>query len=444
LAYKPGLDMYYWNKEIECMDRDRLRDLQGERLRATVRRAYDHVPFYRKKLDEVGLNPDDIRTINDMSKIPFTTKDDLRDNYPFNLFAVPLEEVVRIHASSGTTGKQTVVGYTRNDIETWSEVMARTLGAGGTTKGDIVQNAYGYGLFTGGLGAHYGAERIGASVVPISGGNTKRQLQIMEDFGSTVLCCTPSYALFLGEAAAEQGLDTSKLPLKVGFFGAEPWTDSMRREIEAKLAIDALDIYGLSEVIGPGVSYECMEKAGLHVNEDHFYPEIIDPVTGESLPDGSKGELVFSCITKEALPLLRYRTRDITFLYDQPCECGRVFRRMNRVLGRTDDMLIIRGVNVFPSQIESVLVDIEGTEPHYLIVVDREVGRMDEMEVWVEVSPSMVSDEVKKLEALEKVIIKELEAALNVSLRVRLVEPKTIARSEGKAKRVVDRRDLNK
>lgn len=436
--------MYYWNKEIECMDRGKLRDLQGERLRATVRRAYDHVPFYRKKFDEAGLNPDHIRTIEDISKVPFTTKEDLRDNYPFNLFAVPLEEVVRIHASSGTTGKQTVVGYTRNDIDTWSEVMARTLGAGGTTKGDIVQNAYGYGLFTGGLGAHYGAERIGASVVPISGGNTKRQLQIMEDFGSTVLCCTPSYALFLGEAAAEQGIDTSKLPLKVGFFGAEPWTDSMRREIEAKLAIDALDIYGLSEVIGPGVSYECMEKTGLHVNEDHFYPEIIDPATGESLPDGSKGELVFTCITKEALPLLRYRTRDITFLYEQPCQCGRVFRRMNRVLGRTDDMLIIRGVNVFPSQIETVLVDIEGTEPHYLIVVDREAGRMDEMEVWVEVSPSMVSDEVKKLEALEKTIVKELEAALSVSLRVRLVEPKTIARSEGKAKRVVDRRDLNK
>lgn len=426
------------------MDRGKLRDLQGERLRATVRRAYDHVPFYRKKFDEAGLNPDHIRTIEDISKVPFTTKEDLRDNYPFNLFAVPLEEVVRIHASSGTTGKQTVVGYTRNDIDTWSEVMARTLGAGGTTKGDIVQNAYGYGLFTGGLGAHYGAERIGASVVPISGGNTKRQLQIMEDFGSTVLCCTPSYALFLGEAAAEQGIDTSKLPLKVGFFGAEPWTDSMRREIEAKLAIDALDIYGLSEVIGPGVSYECMEKTGLHVNEDHFYPEIIDPATGESLPDGSKGELVFTCITKEALPLLRYRTRDITFLYEQPCQCGRVFRRMNRVLGRTDDMLIIRGVNVFPSQIETVLVDIEGTEPHYLIVVDREAGRMDEMEVWVEVSPSMVSDEVKKLEALEKTIVKELEAALSVSLRVRLVEPKTIARSEGKAKRVVDRRDLNK
>jgi phenylacetate-CoA ligase len=436
--------MYYWNKEVECMDLGTLRRLQGERLQQSVARAYENVPFYKKKLDEAGVSPRDIRSIDDITKIPFTTKDDLRDNYPFKLFAAPLEEIVRIHASSGTTGKQTVVGYTRNDIEVWSEVMARTLGAGGTTKGDIVQNAYGYGLFTGGLGAHYGAEKIGASVVPISGGNTKRQLQIMEDFGSTVLCCTPSYALYLGEAAAEQGMDMSKLPLRAGFFGAEPWTDSMRREIEDKLKIDALDIYGLSEVIGPGVSYECMEKAGLHVNEDHFFPEIIDPVTGEQMPDGSKGELVFTCITKEALPLLRYRTRDITFLHDSPCECGRVFRRMNRVLGRTDDMLIIRGVNVFPSQIETVLVDIEGTEPHYLIVVDREPGRMDEMEVWVEVSPSMVSDEVRRLESLEKTIVKELETALGIGLQVRLVEPKTIARSEGKAKRVVDRRDLNK
>jgi phenylacetate-CoA ligase len=436
--------MYYWNKEVECMDASKLRELQGERLRATVERAYNQVPLYQKKFDEAGLKPEDIHTIDDISKIPFTTKEDLRDNYPFGMFAVPLEEVVRIHASSGTTGKQTVVGYTRNDIETWAEVMARTFGAGGTTRGDIVQNAYGYGLFTGGLGAHYGAERVGASVVPISGGNTKRQLQILEDFGSTVLCCTPSYALFLGEAAAEQGIDTSKLPLRVGFFGAEPWTESMRREIESKLAIDALDIYGLSEVMGPGVSYECMEKAGLHVNEDHFFPEIIDPATGDRLPDGSKGELVFSCITKEALPLLRYRTRDITFLNDKPCGCGRVFRRMNRVLGRTDDMLIIRGVNIFPSQIETVLIEVEGTEPHYMIVVDREAGRLDEMEVWVEVSPSMVSDEVRKLEVLEKVIIRELEAALGISLKVRLVEPKTITRSEGKAKRVVDRRDLNK
>lgn len=436
--------MYYWNKDVECMELDQLRKLQGERLADAVRRAYENVPFYRKKFDEAGVHPDDIKTIDDITKIPFTTKEDFRDNYPFGLFAVPLEQVVRIHASSGTTGKQTVVGYTKNDIDSWSEAMARTLGAGGTTRGDIVQNAYGYGLFTGGLGAHYGAERIGASVVPISGGNTKRQLQIMSDFGCTVLCSTPSYALYLAEAAAEQGMDMSQMPLRVGFFGAEPWTEGMRREVEEKLCIDALDIYGLSEVMGPGVSYECMEKSGLHVNEDMFYPEIIDPITEQPVAPGEKGELVFTGLTKEALPLLRYRTRDITFLQDSECGCGRVFRRMNRVLGRTDDMLIIRGVNIFPSQIETVLIETEGTEPHYLIVVDRVPGRMDDLEVWVEVSPSMVSDEVRKLEEIEKRTMAALETTLGIALKVRLVEPKTIARSEGKAKRVIDRRDLNK
>jgi len=436
--------MYYWDKDIECVDEGTLRRLQGERLRETVKRAYDSVPYYRRKLSEAGVGPDDFHSIDDITKLPFTAKEDFRANYPFGLFAVPLEQVVRIHASSGTTGKQTVVGYTRDDVEVWAEVMARTLGAGGTTKGDVVQNAYGYGLFTGGLGAHYGAEKIGASVVPMSGGNTRRQLQIMEDFGSTVLCCTPSYAIFLGEAAVEQGIDVRRLPLRVGFFGAEPWTESMRREIEEKLAIDALDIYGLSEVIGPGVSYECMEKAGLHINEDHFYPEVINPSTGEQAAPGERGELVFTTLTKEALPLLRYRTRDITFLLPESCGCGRVFRRMNRVLGRTDDMLIIRGVNVFPSQIESVLMQIDGTEPHYQIVVDREPGRMDDMEVWVEVSPAMVSDEVRRLEALEKAIMAELEGTLGLSLKVRLVEPKSIQRSEGKARRVIDRRELGK
>jgi len=435
--------VYFWDKKTECMSLDELRELQGERLKNTVRFAYDNVPFYRRKLDAAGVNPEDIKSIDDITKLPFTTKEDFRDNYPFGMFAVPLEQVVRIHASSGTTGKQTVVGYTENDIGVWSEAMARTLSAGGTTKGDIVQNAYGYGLFTGGLGAHYGAEKIGASVVPISGGNTKRQLQIMQDFGCTVLCCTPSYAVLLGESAAEQGIDTSKLPLKAGFFGAEPWSENVRREIEEKLHIDALDIYGLSEVMGPGVSYECMEKAGLHVSEDHFYPEIIDPETGERQPDGYKGELVFTSLTKEALPLIRYRTRDVTYLFSDNCGCGRVFRRMHRVLGRTDDMLIIRGVNVFPSQIESILMEIDGTEPHYLIVVDREKGRMDQLEVWVEVSPKMVSDEVRKLEAIERAIVAELESLLGISLKIRLVEPKTIARSEGKAKRVIDRRDLN-
>jgi len=434
--------MYYWNREAECLERGSLDTLRSERLRATVRHAYDSVPAYRKRFDEMGLNPSDINGVEDLSKIPFTTKADFRDNYPFGMFAVPMDRVVRVHASSGTTGKSTVVGYTREDVETWAELMARTLGAGGTTHGDIVQNAYGYGLFTGGLGAHYGAERIGASVVPISGGNSKRQIQVMEDFGSTVLCCTPSYALMLGETAQEMGVDMKKLPLRVGFFGAEPWTENMRTQVEQALAIDALDIYGLSEVMGPGVSYECMEKSGLHVNEDHFIAEIIDPETSEQLPPGSKGELVFTSLTKVALPLLRYRTRDITYIDDQKCPCGRTFVRMHRVMGRTDDMLIIRGVNVFPSQIEGVLMDIKGTEPHYIIVVDRERSVMDNLEVWVEVSPEVLTDEVRALESLERHITEELQSTLGISLKVKLVEPKTIARSEGKAKRVIDRREV--
>lgn len=339
---------------------------------------------------------------------------------------------MRIHASSGTTGKSTVAGYTRNDLATWAEIMARTMGAGGATKGDIVQNAYGYGLFTGGLGAHYGAERIGASVVPMSGGNSKRQIQIMQDFGSTVLCCTPSYAVLLGETAAEMGVDVRTLPLRVAFLGAEPWTSSMRKQIESALGIDALDIYGLSEVMGPGIAFECMEKSGLHINEDHFVAEIIDPDTGEPLPAGSKGELVFTSLTKEALPLLRYRTRDITCIDDSPCPCGRSFARMRRLMGRTDDMLIVRGVNVFPTQIEGVLMEMKDVEPHYLIVVDREPGAMDQMEVWVEVSARMVSDEVRTLEFVERRIERELESALGISLRVKLVEPKTIARTDGR------------
>jgi len=434
--------MYYWNKEAECMHSDELHALRDWRLVKTVRHAYENVPCYKRKFDEIGLTPEDIKGLSDLNKIPFTTKPDFRDNYPFGMFAVPMDQVVRIHASSGTTGKSTVVGYTRDDVAVWAELMARTLGAGGTTKGDVVQNAYGYGLFTGGLGAHYGAERIGASVVPMSGGNSKRQIQIMQDFSSTVLCCTPSYALLLGETAQELGVNIDDLKLRVAFLGAEPWTSNMRREIEAALHIDALDIYGLSEVMGPGVSYECMVKSGLHVNEDHFVAEIIDPATGEVLPPGSKGELVFTTLTKQALPLLRYRTRDITYIDDSPCECGRTFARMHRVMGRTDDMLIIRGVNVFPSQIEGVLMDIKGTEPHYVIVVDREHGSMDNLEVWVEVSPELVSDEVRALEGMERKVAAELQSVLGISLKVKLVEPKTIARSEGKAKRVVDRRDL--
>lgn len=435
--------MHYWNREAECVDRDELRKLQSERLVTTVRHSYENVPAYKHKFDKIGLKPDDIKGIEDLVKIPFTVKTDFRDNYPFGMFAVPMDRIVRIHASSGTTGKSTVVGYTSGDVETWAELMARTLGAGGTTKGDIVQNAYGYGLFTGGLGAHYGAERIGASVIPISGGNTKRQLQIMEDFHSTVLCCTPSYALMLGESARDAQVNMKKSSLRVAFLGAEPWTENMRREIESALCVDALDIYGLSEVMGPGVSYECMEKGGLHINEDHFIAEIINPDTGEVLPPGSHGELVFTSLTKEALPLLRYRTRDITYIDDSSCGCGRSFARMHRVMGRSDDMLIIRGVNVFPSQIESVLIETEGTEPHYLIVVDRAPGKMDEMEVWVEVSPELVSDAVRTLESLERRIAHELHSVLGISVKVKLVEPKTIARSEGKAKRVIDRRELN-
>ena len=431
-----------WNKEAECQPREEREKLQSERLRETVRRCYEHVPAYRKKLDEAGIRPSDIRSIADLKYLPFTTAEDLRDNYPFGMFACPLSEVVRVHSSSGTTGKPKVVGYTRNDVETWAEVMARTLACGGAGPHDIIQNAYGYGLFTGGLGIHYGAERMGATVVPISGGNTKRQVMILEDFGSTMLACTPSYALVIADTAAEMGVDLHKLPLKYGVFGAEPWTDEMRREIEARLGIRATDIYGLSEVIGPGVASACEAQNGLHIFDDHFVPEVIDPNTLEVLPPGTQGELVFTSLTKEAFPILRYRTRDITRLSYEPCACGRTHPRMQRVAGRTDDMLIIRGVNVFPSQIESALMGIEGTEPHYVIVVDRSQGRLDELEVWVEVSPELISGEVRRLELFERKVTAELTSVLGLSLKVRLVEPKTIARSEGKARRIIDRREL--
>ncbi len=430
-----------WNQEMETMPRAELQRIQGERLRKTVERVYHNIPFYRRKFDEAGVKPEDIKCVQDVQKLPFTTKQDLRDNYPFGLFAVPQDEVVRIQASSGTTGKMTVVGYTKNDIGIWAEVMARTMGAGGVTRKDIVQVAYGYGLFTGGLGAHYGAERIGATVVPISGGNTKRQLQIMADFGTTTVACTPSYILYVAETAVEEGIDIKNFPLKRGFFGAEPWSSNMRKEIEEKLNIKAYDIYGLCEIIGPGVACECMEQNGLHVWEDHFLVEIIDPATGEVLPYGEKGEVVFTCITKEALPLIRYRTRDISILYNDMCRCGRTHMRMNRVMGRTDDMLIIRGVNVFPSQIESVLLEIGETEPHYQLVVDRE-GTMDDLEIWVEVSERLFSDQVRKLEEIEALIRREMQTTLGISARIKLVEPKTIARSEGKAKRIIDRRDV--
>jgi phenylacetate-CoA ligase len=431
-----------WNDEFETLPREAMEALQVKRLREQVDRVYATVPFYRAKLSEAGFKPGDIRRLSDLAKLPFTSKNDLRDTYPFGMFAVPMERVVRIHASSGTTGKPVVVGYTRRDIDTWSELMARTLCCGGATSGDVVHNSYGYGLFTGGLGAHYGAEKIGATVIPMSGGNTKRQIMIMQDFGSTILMCTPSYALNMAEVMAEEGIGPDKLRLKCGLFGAEPWTESMRKEIEKKLRISALDIYGLSEVIGPGVSSECIEeKHGLHISEDHFLPEIINPETGNAMPYGETGELVFTTVTKEAFPVIRYRTRDISRLIPTPCSCGRTLVRMERISGRTDDMLIIRGVNVFPSQIEAVLMDVEGVEPHYQLIVSRE-GSLDVLEVQVEVNESIFSDAIKGLEALSRRIEHDIKDLLGVSCKVKLVEPKTIQRSEGKAKRVIDKRKI--
>lgn len=426
----------------ETMPREDLESLQLRRLQTSLERAYAMVPFYRKRFQEAGITPGQIRSLADLKNVPFTTKQDLRDNYPFGMFAVPMDMVVRIHASSGTTGKPTVVGYTARDIQTWAELMARSLAAGGANCDDIIHNAYGYGLFTGGLGAHYGAEKLGASVIPVSGGNTKRQILIMKDFKPTILTCTPSYALHLAEAAEEMGVSFADLHFKAGIFGAEPWSENMREEIERKLHLAAIDIYGLSEVIGPGVSVECYQaKKGLHVFEDHFIPEIIDPNTGESLPYGETGELVFTSITKEAFPVIRYRTRDITSLNCEPCICGRTLVRMNKVSGRTDDMLIIRGVNVFPSQIESVLMEIHEMEPHYQLVVDRE-DNLDVLTVKVEVGEKLFSDEVKKLQNIERRIQKHIKDYLGVSARVKLVEPKSIQRSEGKAVRVIDNRKI--
>jgi phenylacetate-CoA ligase len=423
----------------DSLPRPDLERLQVERLRATARRVVERVPFYRDRFREAGIAPDDIRSVADLRRLPFTTKQDLRDHYPFGLFTVPLEEVARIHASSGTTGKMTVVGYTLRDIETWAEVCGRALGFAGVKRGDVVHNAYGYGLFTGGLGVHYGAERFGVTVIPMSGGNSKRQVMVMQDFGSTVLTCTPSYALNLAEVISELKVAPESLKLRVGIHGAEPWSEAMRDEIERKLRITALDIYGLSEVIGPGVAMECLAKKGPHIFEDHFLPEIVDPATGEPLPQGERGELVFTSLTKEAFPIIRYRTRDITTLDPTPCACGRTLVRMARVTGRSDDMLIIRGVNVFPSQIESVLVRIPGVEPHYQLIVDRS-GQMDTLEVQVEVSEGLFTDEVKGLERLARRIEDDIKDYLGVTCKVKLVEPKSIQRSEGKAQRVIDRR----
>ncbi len=429
-----------WNDDFETLPREALEALQLKRLQQTLERVYATVPFYRNSFDKFGIKPTDVKSLSDLQRLPFTLKQDMRDSYPYGLFAVPLEQIVRIHASSGTTGKPTVVGYSRRDIDNWTELVARSFVAAGTNQGDIIHNAYGYGLFTGGLGAHYGAERIGASVIPMSGGNTKKQLMIMQDFGSTVLTCTPSYSLYLAEVAAEEGIDVRTLKLKVGIFGAEPWSERMRQEIEAKLNIKAIDIYGLSEIMGPGVAIECIEaQHGLHIWEDHFIPEIINPETGEVVPDGEKGELVITTITKEGIPLIRYRTRDITRLIKEPCICGRTHVRIEKLSGRSDDMLIIRGVNVFPSQIESVLFNIKGVEPHYQLIVERE-GNLDTLEVQIEVNEQTFSDKIKELQGLSNKIRKDIKDLLGVTCKVRLVEPKTIVRSEGKAKRVIDNR----
>ncbi len=432
----------YWEEEMETLPRVGLESIQLKRLQHLVARVYKTVAPYREKMDAAGMKPEDIQSLADLAKLPFTVKEDLRDNYPFGLFTVPMDQVVRVHASSGTTGKPTVVGYTKKDIKTWSGLMARALTCAGATSQDMVHNAYGYGLFTGGLGAHYGIERLGATVIPVSGGNTKRQITIMKDFKSSVLLATPSYALNLAETMEAMGVDPKSLSLRVGVFGAEPWSENMRDEVERKLNIKAVDIYGLSEVMGPGVAMQCLEgEKGLHIFEDHFLPEIIDPDTGEVLPPGEKGELVFTTLTKEAFPIIRYRTKDISRLMYDTCECGRTLVRMEKVTGRTDDMLIIRGVNVFPSQIEHVLMGTEGVEPHYQIVVNRE-GNMDTMAVEVEVSEDIFSDEIKTLENLTRRIQMDIKDMLGVTCRVKLVEPKTIQRSEGKAQRVIDNRKL--
>lgn len=433
--------MSFWNQTYECMSREEMKKVQTERLIKTVNRVYENVPHYREKMQKKGILPGDIKSVDDLKHLPFTYKQDLRDTYPFGLFAAPMSEIVRVHASSGTTGKKTVVGYTKNDIEVWAEVMARTFAGAGMTKESFLQVSYGYGLFTGGLGAHYGGEYLGATVIPTSSGNTKLQLSLMEDFGTTHIACTPSYALYLAEEMEELGVNRSNLKLQAGIFGAEPWSESMRKEIEARLKLKAIDIYGLSEVIGPGVACECQYQSGMHIPEDHFIPEIIDPETEEVLPEGSEGEIVFTTITKEGLPLIRYRTRDLSSLNYEVCECGRTEVRMNKVTGRTDDMLIIRGVNVFPSQVESVLLSIGETAPHYMLVVDRK-DNLDTLEIQVEITQQLFSDEVRKLEDIEKKICKEMQSTLGIGAKVKLVEPKTIQRSEGKAKRVIDKRIL--
>jgi phenylacetate-CoA ligase len=430
-----------WEPEKECMPREDLEQLQLERLQSTLYRVGTHVPFYRKKFKELKIDFESFNNLDDLKRLPFTMKQDLRDNYPYGLFAVPLREIVRVHSSSGTTGMATVVGYTRNDIKNWSNLVARILCAAGLTADDVIQIAFGYGLFTGGFGLHYGAERLGASVIPISAGNTKRQIQIMQDFKTTALVCTPSYALKMADVMMDMGINPHGLSLRYGLFGAEPWSESMRKEINERLGIKSTDNYGLSEVMGPGVAGECQECNGLHINEDHFLIEILDPETLEPVAPGEIGELVITTLTKEAFPVIRYRTRDLTRLIPEPCPCGRSFARMSRIMGRTDDMLIIKGVNVFPTQIESVLFDIEGTEPHYRIIVDRE-NNEDTITVMVEVVESIFFDEMKKQRALVDEIKRRLASELGIHVGIKLVEEKTLERFEGKGDRVIDKRQL--
>ena len=426
---------------LDYVPSDKLRNLQLHRLKSIVRRAYDKVALFRERMLVRGIGPDDLRSLADLRHLPFTTKLDLRDTYPFGLFASPLEEVVRLHASSGTTGKPIVVAYTREDLAVWTNVILRTLVACGLHRGDVIQNAYGYGLFTGGLGVHYGAEALGATVIPVSGGQSDRQIMIMKDFGVTAVCCTPSYFVHLIERGVELGVDLRELPVRAGVFGAEPWSESMRQRIQADAGIRAYDIYGLSEIIGPGVASECEAQTGLHIFEDHFYPEVIDPETGEVLPEGEEGELVLTTLSKRAMPMIRYRTRDLTALLPEPCACGRTVRKMRRVSRRSDDMFIIRGVNVYPSQIEHAILEVEGTLPHYQIVLTRE-GGLDRMQLEVEVTAAVFSDKVRALEELEQRLIRAVEHTIGLRVGVRLVEPHTIERSQGKAKRVIDRRQI--
>ncbi len=429
----------FFDQENECMDREDLKQLQLERLQSTVHRVYRNVPFYRKKFDELGIDPDDFTSLDDVRKLPFTTKADLRENYPYGLFAVPLREVVRIHASSGTTGMPTVVGYTKNDLKTWSHLVARNLVAAGITKDDVIQIAHNYGLFTGAFGLHYGAEKIGASVIPISIENPKKQIKIMQDYKTTTLVCTPSYALLIAETIVDMGINPNFFSLKLGIFGAEPWSEAMRKEIQEKLKIKAIDIYGLSEIMGPGVAGECEYQCGLHVNEDHLLIEIIDPQTLEPLPVGEFGELVITTLTKEAFPLLRYRTRDLTRIIPESCKCGRTLIRLDRIKGRTDDMIIIKGIKVFPSQIEEILFDIQGIEPHYQIVIERK-GFVDELTVLVEASEELFFDEMRKQQEFINLVKERLMSELDIPLNVKLVEKKSLERFEGKAKRVIDKR----